>query len=191
MRRGTRAFALLFLLTACTGGTASTSTVATSPSTTTTTPTTTTTSSTTTTQATTTTQEAEDAFLEEPSEGDREAYALQGIITLNNTAFTPDDLGMQAFLEMLIYGAQSACIELSISGSLQDAIRGSLNSSPVGSRSPDQWTSEETVSALSTALHIVGSGTPLYCPSLTPDLKSDTTRGTEEFINAWQEFLGG
>lgn len=106
-------------------------------------------------------------------------------------SFSPEEIGNTAFVEMLVYGAQQACINYFISsGELVEAISGALSSSPVSGTPSGEWTSEENVAALSKALHVVTQGTSIYCPSEAPDLPPDDDLASEEFISAWQVYTG-
>lgn len=180
-------------LAACSGdGSGATTTTSPENTTTTTAETTTTLAPTTTTQATTTTTTTPDpmAYLVDPSDEDYESYALIALLSLNETVFSPEEMGNQEFVQMLEYGAQQACINYHTSERLTDAIPGALSASPVSGTSSDDWTSEEQVAANSAALTVLNTGMPYYCPSIAPEFSSDNSAAAEEFTNAWLEYLG-
>jgi hypothetical protein len=110
---------------------------------------------------------------------------------LNSTVFSQEEIGTEAFVEMIAFGAQRACLEYADGASLPQIIREALGESPVAGIPVDDWTPEQTTAAFSTALHIISQGVPLYCPSLPPILSLDNSEAAEDFTDAWQEFISG
>lgn len=183
----------MLVLTACASGTGagsltepSNTTSAAGVTTTTTTATTLTTTTTTTTLRTTTTTSVIDAS---PAEEDRDAYGLLALLTLNSTVFSPEQIGNDAFAEMIVFGAQLACLKHAEQGTMAEVIEESVGRSPVASIPVDEWTPEQTTAAFSTVLHIISQGMPLYCPSLPLLLDIDSANAADAFSEAWHEFI--